>query len=86
MRFKCFAVECRHENRALLLAADRDTISRWLDRWEKEGSGGLTDASRSGRPHKMDAVAEAAVRDNLEHPRPDLKSIITTELQKGGWR
>lgn len=69
-----------------ILGADRDTISRWLDRWQREGLGGLSDAPRSGRPHKMDAVAEAAVREILENPSPDLKAIITAELQKRGSR
>ena len=71
---------------AEILSSDRDTVSRWLSRWEKEGLSGLTDAPRSGRPHKMDAVAEAAVRDILEHPSPNLKAVITTELEKRGCR
>ena len=67
-----------------ILGADRDTVSRWLDRWQREGFGGLSDAPRSGRPHKLDAVAEAAVREILENPGPDLKSVIMAELQKRG--
>lgn len=69
-----------------ILAADRDTISRWLARWEAEGLGGLSDAPRSGRPHKMDAVADAAVREILENPSPNLKSALLTDLQKKGSR
>lgn len=67
-----------------IVTADRDTISRWLDRWEKAGVSALSDAPRSGRPHKMDAVADAAIREILENPSPNLKSEILTDLQKKG--
>lgn len=67
-----------------ILAADRDTIRRWLVRWETAGLAGLSDAPRSGRPHKMNAVADAALRELLENPSPNLKSAILTDLQKKG--
>lgn len=35
---------------AVLLDADRDTVSAWLDRWERDGLRGLYDAPRPGRP------------------------------------
>lgn len=35
---------------ATLLDADRDTVSAWLDRWERDGLRGLYDAPRCGRP------------------------------------
>lgn len=37
---------------AAIFDVDRDTISDWLQRWEKSGIGGLNDAARSGRPRK----------------------------------
>ena len=36
-----------------ILVADRDTVSRWLDRWQQHGLSGLSDAPRSGRPPKI---------------------------------
>lgn len=33
-----------------IYGVDRDTISRWLNRYEKEGLKGLLDRAKSGRP------------------------------------
>ncbi|MEM9834829.1 MAG: helix-turn-helix domain-containing protein [Bacteroidota bacterium] len=33
-----------------LCEVDRDTVSKWLRRWEQDRPSGLKDASRSGRP------------------------------------
>lgn len=33
-----------------LLKVDRDTLSSWFTRWEREGMTGLQDKPRSGRP------------------------------------
>jgi len=38
---------------ARIYQVDRDTISRWLDRWKNDGSEGLTDKPRSGRPPEL---------------------------------
>ncbi len=35
-----------------IFMVDRDTVSDWIDRWEKDKIEGLHDASRSGRPKK----------------------------------
>ncbi len=35
-----------------IFEVDRDTISEWLARWDKNGIIGLQDAPRSGRPRK----------------------------------
>lgn len=69
---------------AHILSADRDTISRWLDQWQARGQEGLADAPRSGRPPKLDAAVEAALRDILEQPSPNLKAVIAAELEKRG--
>lgn len=67
---------------AELFEADRDTIRRWLDRWEALGLPGLKDAPKKGRPRKLDAAVEAHVRDLLQHPTPDLKAALKKELEK----
>lgn len=69
---------------ASILESDRDTISRWLDRWQERGIVGLTDAPRSGRPAKIDAQVEAALREILGSPSPNLKAAIAAELEKKG--
>ena len=35
---------------------DRDTVARWLDRWQQGKMSSLKDGSRSGRPTKLSAV------------------------------
>ena len=37
-----------------LYGVDRDTISRWLNRYEREGIEGLKDRKKSGRPIKSE--------------------------------
>lgn len=32
---------------------DRDTVARWLDRWQQSGIQSLKDGHRSGRPSKL---------------------------------
>jgi len=67
-----------------ILSVDRDTVSRWLNQWQERGREGLTDAPRSGRPPKIDAEVEAALREILEQPSPNLKAVIAAELEKRG--
>jgi len=42
------------EQLASIFSVDRDTISDWIDRWDKFGMEGLNDALRSGRPRKYE--------------------------------
>lgn len=42
----------RIEDLANIFDVDRDTISKWLDNWEKKEFDGLKDAKRIGRPRK----------------------------------
>lgn len=44
-----------------LLKVDRDTLSSWFSRWEREGIAGLKDKPRSGRP----ASSNEAEKKNL---------------------
>lgn len=62
---------------------DRDTVSLWLDRYEKHGIAGLHDAPKSGRPPKVNLGAQDIIRQALEHPRPDLKPHLLERLKKG---
>ena len=67
-----------------ILSADRDTLSRWLNTWQEKGFDALADAPRSGRPRKIDAQVEEALREILEQPSPNLKAFIAQEMQKKG--
>ena len=69
---------------AAVLSVDRDTVSRWLAAWQEQGLEGLADAPRSGRPPKIDAAVEGALRQILEQPSPNLKALIADEMQKRG--
>lgn len=66
-----------------ILRADRDTISGWLDAWQKQGLDGLADAPKSGRRRKIDGGLEAVLRDILiENPSPNMKAMLQAELKK----
>jgi transposase len=67
-----------------IVAAERDTISRWLDGWSQRGLAALEDAPRCGRPSKIGAALEGTLRDILEHPSPNLKALLQAELEKRG--
>ena len=61
----------------------RDTMSLWLDRFERDGVDGLRDAPKSGRPSKMTAEAEQLLREALQSPVPGLKPLLLERLKKG---
>jgi transposase len=67
-----------------ILSIDRDTLSRWMAGWQEQGITALADAPRAGRPRKIDAAVEEALRQILENPSPNLKAVIAQELQKKG--
>ena len=69
---------------AELFEADRETIRRWLDRWEAHGLPGLKDGPRTGRPRKLDAAVDAHLRDLMQYPTPNLKAAIKEALEKRG--
>ena len=43
------------EQLADIFFVDRDTIARWLDRWQESKASSLKDGQRSGRPSKLSA-------------------------------
>lgn len=56
---------------ATLLAVDRDTVSAWLDRWERDGLRGLYDAPRPGRPMIYTPAEQQRLRAWVDaEPRP----------------
>ena len=61
----------------------RDTVSLWLDRFERDGVSGLRDAAKSGRPPKMTKEAQQILREALQNPIPGLKPLLLERLKKG---
>lgn len=59
-----------------IFEVDRDTITRWLNRWDKDHFDGLDDAPRSGRPHSIPPQEEAAVLKQVEADPRRLKAVI----------
>ncbi len=55
---------------------DRDTITRWLDRWSEDQFDGLKDAPRSGRPRSIPADEEPSVLKQVEADPRRLKAVI----------
>jgi len=55
---------------------DRDTITRWLDRWQEDHFDGLEDAPRSGRPRSIVVEEEASVLKQVEEDPRQLKAVV----------
>lgn len=51
---------------AEIYQVDRDTVSRWFDRWGKNGTKGLLDKPRSGRPPKLSPAEKKIVQESLK--------------------
>lgn len=55
---------------------DRDTITRWLDRWDEDHFDGLEDAPRSGRPRSIPVEQEPSVLKQVEADPRQLKAVV----------
>jgi transposase len=71
------------ETLAVIFSVDRDTASRWLERFEQGGVVALCDANKSGRPRKITPEAEAILQEHLQNPTPNLKPQLLERLKKG---
>ena len=72
-----------------LFESDRDTVSRWLDHWEKRVLGApleaaLGDAPKSGRPPKLSSVDADALLVHAATGRPNLKAEALAACSKKG--
>ncbi len=59
-----------------IFEVDRDTITRWLDRWDEDRFEGLEDAPRSGRPHSIPVEEEPSVLKQVEDNPRQLKAVV----------
>jgi len=67
---------------AKIYEVDRDTVSQWIDRWQDEGSDGLTDKPRSGRPPKLSAEERQIIRTSLEAKPRSIRQALTELFQE----
>src|ERR671922_840015 len=56
---------------AAIFECDEATVRIWIERFETGGVEGLRDRPRSGRPRKAEAVAQQAIRQELERTPAD---------------
>lgn len=68
---------------AFVFECDRNTVSSWLDSWQERGVAALADASRSGRPLRLDEAARRQVLQAVANPTPNLKGVVMDELKRG---
>jgi len=68
----------------LALACDvhPETVSGWLNDWQRHGLDSLRDAPKSGRPPKIDAVIRTYLHEMLENPSPNMKALVLDEMKK----
>lgn len=71
------------EQLSFVFECDRDTVSDWLDDWQKGGVGFLADAPKSGRPLILDEAAQSQILQAVSSPTPNLKAVVLDELKKG---
>lgn len=82
----------RIDQLATMFQVDRDTVSRWFDKWEAEGLAGLQDQPRSGRPAKLRIENAQHVkevkkqvekeRQNLDKVRAELANSLQVEVSR----
>ncbi len=67
-----------------IFEVDRDTLSTWLARWEDDGTNGLDDDPRAGRPPTLTTEEqERAVKLAQEEPRAPHQQLRALEEQSG---
>jgi len=71
---------------AKISSVNRNTISIWIDKWERTGISGLEDKPRSGHPCILtDEEKELVIKLAKEHPR-SVSTIIALLIKKTGKR
>jgi transposase len=63
---------------------NRDTVSRWLDRWEQDGVLGLWDNKRLGRRPILNDEEQELVKKLLDETPNDPKSVLQNLFDKTG--
>lgn len=73
---------------ATIYECDEATVRRWIERYEADGSKGLRDLPRSGRPPRADAAAQQQIRRAVEagptqDAQPGYWSVVVLVLHMG---
>ena len=73
---------------ATIYECDEATVRRWIERYEAEGTQGLRDLPRSGRPPRADAAARERIRRVIEagpaeDAQPGYWSVLVLVLHLG---
>jgi transposase len=69
---------------ANIYEVDRDTVSRWLDQWEDDGTNGLHDqAGRGRKPSLNEKEQKQAIKIVEKDPRSAKRSLIKVEEKTG---
>ena len=71
---------------AVLLDVDRDTVSAWLERWERDGLRGLYDAPRPGRPMIYTPEEQQQLREWVDAEPRQLKQAQARLAEASGKR
>lgn len=69
---------------AEICRADRDTVSRWIDNWNKFGFNGLADDGKPGRPPILTPEeAEKAIEIGLKNPKFPHRQLSQIKVETG---
>lgn len=89
VRMRALAIILSHERYPIQQIADifevrRQTISCWIDAWERRGLAGLCDEPRSGHPLILDADDEEFIRSCInDEPRSSKRVLALLEEKRG---
>ena len=62
----------------------RDTVSKWLDHWERDGIVGLLDEARSGRPPICTVSKQAKSKVGVDQSPHPLKDVVAQFQEETG--
>ena len=69
---------------AEICRVDRDTVSRWIDNWNKFGCNGLADNRKPGRPPILTPEeAEKAIEIGLKNPKFPHRQLSEIKAETG---
>src|SRR5437016_9735951 len=67
---------------AKIYHVDRDTVSTWIKKWEKQGGKSLHDQPRSGRPTTLNATEKELAKQYMKEEPRSLKHVVERLAQK----
>lgn len=67
-----------------IFEVDRDTIGHWFDWWEEEGSSGLKDAPKSGRPKSLTDDESLEVIQLVEENPKQIRKVVSIIKERFG--